>query len=33
MSFSIIVSDFFEKELKDLSKKFPSIKADVAALA
>ena len=33
MSFSIIVVDSFEKELKHLSKKFPSIKKDLATLA
>ena len=33
MSFKIIVSDSFERELKYLSKKYPSIKNDVAELA
>jgi mRNA-degrading endonuclease RelE of RelBE toxin-antitoxin system len=32
MSYSIIVSDSFARELKYLSKKYPSIKADLAAL-
>lgn len=33
MSFSIIVTDSFEKELKHLSKKYPSIKSDLLHLA
>lgn len=33
MSFNIILSDSFEKELKHLSKKYPSIKKDLANLA
>lgn len=32
MSFSIIVVDAFEKELKHLSKKYPSIKKDLVDL-
>jgi mRNA-degrading endonuclease RelE of RelBE toxin-antitoxin system len=32
MSFEIIVTPPFEKELKQLSKKYPSIKKDIAAL-
>lgn len=32
MSFSIITTDFFERELKHLAKKYPSIKNDMAAL-
>jgi len=33
MSFKIIPTPLFEKELKHLSKKYPSIKKDLAALA
>src|SRR5579872_2871212 len=33
MSFNIILVDSFEKELKHLSKKYPSIKKDLAKLA
>jgi mRNA-degrading endonuclease RelE of RelBE toxin-antitoxin system len=32
MSFSIVTVDSFEKELKHLAKKFPSIKKDIAKL-
>ncbi len=32
MSFSIITTDFFERELKHLAKKYPSIKKDMTAL-
>lgn len=32
MSFSIITTDFFVKELKHLSKKYPSIKQDISNL-
>ena len=32
MSFSIVTTDFFERELKHLAKKYPSIKKDMAAL-
>jgi mRNA-degrading endonuclease RelE of RelBE toxin-antitoxin system len=32
MSFEIIVTPPFEKELKQLSKKYPSLKKDIAAL-
>lgn len=33
MSFSIVATSFFERELKHLAKKYPSIKKDVAILA
>jgi len=33
MSFSIVLVDSFERELKHLSKKYPSIKGDLANLA
>jgi mRNA-degrading endonuclease RelE of RelBE toxin-antitoxin system len=33
MSFRIIATPFFEKELKHLLKKYPSIKKDLAELA
>ena len=33
MSFSIVPTPPFERELKQLSKKYPSIKKDIAALA
>lgn len=32
MSFSILATSFFERELKQLAKKYPSLKKDVAAL-
>ena len=32
MNFSIITTGFFERELKHLAKKYPSIKKDMAAL-
>ena len=32
MSFNIYTTDFFEKELKKLAKKYPSIKSDYKAL-
>ncbi len=33
MSFNILATTFFEKELKKLAKKYPSLKKDVDALA
>jgi len=33
MSFSIVTIDSFEKELKHLAKKYPSLKKDLAALS
>ncbi len=32
MSFSILATSFFERELKKLAKKYPSLKKDLAAL-
>jgi len=32
MSFNVYITDFFDKELKKLSKKYPSVKTDYKAL-
>ena len=32
MSFNVYITDFFDKELKGLSKKYPSVKVDYKAL-
>lgn len=32
MSYNIVLTDFFERQLKKLSKKYPSIKSDIAQL-
>src|SRR5215217_710006 len=33
MNFSIVTTDFFDKELKHLAKKYPSLKKDLSALS